>query len=157
MRLTECFIALQPTLFTKSMNDALCSFRALGLRIVDDSRSITAAMKAGGNPTGCSAREPCRFGKMVDERLLPALGNGKDIDLRDDAAVRFDDRHNSVPPEMRRDCADRSTCVECGNPRRQAVDAIAPMACRGFAGLANGASRREGTGLTGCQSWSFST
>jgi hypothetical protein len=83
MCFAERFIAVEPTPVAKTRDHSLRSFWALTLSIINHPRSITAAMDTGGNPTRCGTREFCCFCEKVNERLLPALRNDKDIDLSD--------------------------------------------------------------------------
>jgi hypothetical protein len=111
MRLAERFIALEPTAFSKTINDAPRDFETLALGIVDDSRSIAAAMHAGRKPTRRGTRKFCRFRKKINECLLSSFWNGEYIDLGDDVGVCMNSWHSSIPRMLRRDGADRSTHV----------------------------------------------
>jgi hypothetical protein len=66
MRLAKRFIAFQPTTLSKTIDDALCCFVAITLRVVDDPGSVLAAVHTGGKPTGYRARKLRGFLEKVD-------------------------------------------------------------------------------------------
>ena len=133
MRLAKRLIAFKPTSFSKSINDPHRCFHILALSVVDDSRSIATSMHAGGDPARCDTGKFGGLCEQFDERLLPSFWNSEYIDLGNDLCVRFNRWHVSIPRMLRRDDADRLNASGIRATTRQAVDAIAPIACRGFA------------------------